>query len=74
MKYKIPKNMKNYKVEGFLEEEKLVEKQTVTAKGIAQSTVGFLLDEIQLQATIKSRSDVNHLVDFLKNAYYSFSK
>ena len=59
---------KNYKVQGFLAGERQVQKQTVSAKDLVYTPDGYMLDEIQIQATITSRSEIEYLIKFLQTS------
>ena len=58
----------NYKVEGFLKEKREAKKQVVQAKNLVDVFRGLKLDGIELQATIKSQSELDELIVFLKNS------
>ena len=55
---------KNFKVQGFLRNERVKQKHT-DSKGIKHAFEGLKLDEIQLSATITNKKEFDDLMDFL---------
>jgi len=62
----------NYKVEGFLKEKREAKKQVIQARNLVDVFRGLKLDEIELQATIKSQYELDELIVFLKNSRHCF--
>tara|TARA_B100001167_G_C16590292_1_gene221116 strand:- start:170 stop:373 length:204 start_codon:yes stop_codon:yes gene_type:complete len=58
----------DFKVQGFLKGKREIEKSTVNSSGLEHVFNGLKLDEIQLQATIKSKKDVENLILFLQES------
>ena len=58
----------NYKVQGFLQEKRVRQKQVVNAINLEGEFRGYKLDEIELQATIKSQKELDDLIMFLQKS------
>ena len=58
----------NYKVQGFLQEKRERQKQVVNARNLKGIFIGYKLDEIELQATIKNQKELDELIMFLQES------
>ena len=58
----------NYKVQGFLKEKERTQMTATTSKNLEGVFRGFRLDEIKLQATIKSQKELDDLILFLQES------
>jgi len=58
----------NFKVQGFLQEKRERQKTAVNSQNLKDTFIGFKLDEIELQATIKSQKELDGLIMFLRDS------
>ena len=62
----------NFKVQGFLQEKRERQKTAVNSQNLKDTFIGFKLDEIELQATIKSQKELDELIMFLQESRLCF--
>ena len=58
----------NYKVQGFLQDKRERQKTAVNSRNLEGTFRGFRLDEIELQATIKTQKELDELIMFLQES------
>lgn len=63
----------HYKAQGFLKEQRVFAKSTPVGSEL-RSIRGYLLDELQVEATLTSKNDVENLMLFLQTVMNSFEK
>lgn len=72
VKIKNAPDLKSFMAKGFLKGEKVRECQFNKSESLIHFFEGLKLDEVQMNATIKSRDDVDNLISFLKSTKECF--